>query len=254
LAKAPEGNCHLCGKYGPLSFEHLPPRSAFNDQPVLLGSIDSVWDAGMDETKVKGKIQQRGAGAYTLCGWCNSFTGRNYAPAFTAWCRQGMEIMYRASGRPSLIYMNYLMPLSVLKQICTMFFSVNGPRFREKQPWLEHFVLDRESQALPDKYRIYAYFKGAGPLRSSGVAGWLRADSGQMLALSEISFPPYGYVLCFDDVRPHPDLYDITFFRRFRYGQFGVVNLRLPVLPTHLPLPGDYRSKEEIDSGSALSF
>jgi hypothetical protein len=41
-----------------------------------------------------------------------------------------MEIMYRASGRPTLIYLNYVLPLSVLKQFCTMFVSVNGPLFR----------------------------------------------------------------------------------------------------------------------------
>jgi hypothetical protein len=157
-----------------------------------------------------------------------------------------MEIMQQASGRPTLIYMNYVLPLSVLKQVCTMFFSVNRPQFREKHPGLEYFVLNRDSQALPDKYRVYVYFKGGGPLRSSGVAGWLRVDTGQQLVLSEITFPPYGYVLCFDELRPHPDLYDITFFRRYHYGEFAVINLRLPVLPTHLPLPGDYRTKDQI--------
>lgn len=256
MAKAPEGICHLCGEYGPLSFEHVPPKSAFNDRPVLVSSIDNVWDVdfGDADAKLQGKIQQRGAGAYTLCGWCNSFTGRTYAPGFTAWCQQGMEIMYRASGRPMLIYMNYVLPLSVLKQICTMFFSVNTPRFREAHPWLEYFVLNRDSQALPEEYRVYAYFKGPGYPRSSGVAAWMRMDSGQTLALPEITFPPYGYVLCFDYVEPHPDLYDITFFRRFHYREFAVVNLRLSVLPTHLPMPGDYRSREQIGTGSGLSF
>jgi hypothetical protein len=99
----PEGTCHLCGTYGPLSFEHVPPKSAFNDRPVLLGSIDDVWDADLDDTKLRGKIQQRGAGSYTLCGWCNSFTGRTYAPGLAAWCHQGMEIMQQAWGRPTLI-------------------------------------------------------------------------------------------------------------------------------------------------------
>jgi hypothetical protein len=254
LAKAEEGNCHLCGNYGPLSFEHVPPESAFNDRPVLLGAIDDVWDTEFDDSKLRGKIQQRGAGAFTLCRSCNSFTGYTWAPGFASWCHQGMEIMYRASGRPTLIYMNYVLPLHVLKQICTMFFSVNGPRFRERHPWLENFVLNRESQALPEEYRVYAYFMGAGHLRYSGVASWLQMDTGQQLVLSEITFPPYGYVLCFDHVKPHPDLYDITFFRRFHYREFAVVNLRLPVLQTHLPLPGDYRSKEQIERGSALSF
>lgn len=90
-------------------------------------------------------------------------TGSKYAPGFAAWCHQGMEIMYRASGRPTLIYMNYVLPLSVLKQICTMFFSVNGPQFREKNPWLEYFVLNRDSQALPEHYQVYE-LSVAGPV------------------------------------------------------------------------------------------
>jgi hypothetical protein len=61
LAKAEEGICHLCGKDGPLSFEHVPPESAFNDRPVLLGAIDDVWDTEFDDSKLRGKIQQRGA-------------------------------------------------------------------------------------------------------------------------------------------------------------------------------------------------
>ncbi len=155
--------------------------------------------------------------------------------------------MHRASGRPSLIYMNYVFPLSVLKQICTMFFSVNNPRFREKNAGMEYFVLKRDTQALPEHYRVYAYFMGPGQPRASGVAGWLQMDAGRTHILSEITFPPYGYVLSFREAKPHPDLYDITFFRNYHYGEFAVVNLRLAVLPTHLPLPGDYRSQAEID-------
>ncbi len=209
--------------------------------------MEKLLESDFDERLAGGRIQQRGAGAYTLCGPCNNFTGRAYARHFAHWCHQGMEIMVQASGRPTLVYMNYVFPLSVIKQICTMFFSVNRPQFREKHRALEYFVRNRESHALPENYKVYAYFMGAGKPRSIGVAGRLNIETGQADVFTELSFPPYGYVMAFKDVKPHPDLYDITFFRRYHYGEFGVVNLRLPVLPTHLPLPGDYRSEAEIE-------
>jgi hypothetical protein len=31
-----KGNCHLCGKYKELSFEHIQPKAAFNDRPILI--------------------------------------------------------------------------------------------------------------------------------------------------------------------------------------------------------------------------
>jgi hypothetical protein len=44
------GKCHICGNTGQLSFEHVPPESAFNDKPIIM----KPFEGG------KGKIQQRG--------------------------------------------------------------------------------------------------------------------------------------------------------------------------------------------------
>lgn len=70
--------------------------------------MEKLLEADFDESRAGGRIQQRGAGAYTLCGRCNNFTGRAYARHFAAWCHQGMEIMVQASGRPTLVYMDYV--------------------------------------------------------------------------------------------------------------------------------------------------
>lgn len=88
---------------------------------------------------------------------------------------------------------------------------------------------------------------GGESLAPSGWRGRLNIRTGRADVFTDLSFPPYGYVLAFNDVKPHPDLYDITLFRRYRYGESGIVNLRLSVLPTHLPLPGDYRTESEIE-------
>jgi hypothetical protein len=68
-----QGVCHLCGQAGKLSFEHVPPEAAFNDQRVLesdihrlLGSKDLINDL----ENPRGRYKQRGAGNYTLCESC----------------------------------------------------------------------------------------------------------------------------------------------------------------------------------------
>jgi hypothetical protein len=243
----PMGICHICGQYGVLSFEHIPPRAAFNDRPVIRMQFEEAIYLGPGEAP-KGIRQQRGAGQYTLCERCNNNTGAWYGRQFVAWCYQGMEILARAGGKPSLIYLNYLFPLPIIKQILVMFFSVNGSKFQEGNPELVRFVLNREARYLPPKYRIYVYYNIEGTLRSSGIVATLDWRNGptKMVLMSEISYPPFGYVLVLGSPPPDARLFDISHFASYEYNEFAVIPLQLPVLPTHLGIPGDYRNRAEI--------
>lgn len=66
------------------------------------------------------------------------------------------------------------------------------------------------------------------------------------MLLSEISYPPFGYVLTIDSEPPDNRLYEITHFSTYGYQDFKIMTLKLPVLPTHLGYPGDYRNKDDI--------
>src|SRR4051794_26432810 len=93
----PIGQCHICSGYGPLTFEHVPPRSAFNRFSVVRSTLMEQLKAESPE-EVRGHIQQRGVGAYTLCARCNSDTGRWYGTAFADWCAQGLGLLGAAKG------------------------------------------------------------------------------------------------------------------------------------------------------------
>jgi len=239
------GVCHICGKNGPLTFEHVPPRAAFNNRRVVTAGFDEVIRLGPDEVPT-GPVQQRGAGGYTLCASCNNRTGSWYGRSFVDWCYQGMDILIRSGGKPSLIYMNYLFPLRVIKQIATMFFSVNGEQFSQVHPVLVRFILNREQKYLPPRYRFFAYYNMSGKCRYSGVVAKVDTRTGKPFIYSEITYPPFGYVMTLDSQPPDPRLSEITGFSRFSYNEFRVFNLRLPVLQTHLWYPGDYRTEKEI--------
>jgi hypothetical protein len=252
------GTCHICGNYRELSFEHVPPRAAFNDKRTIKVTFEDAIGLGPDEI-VKGPIRQRGLGDYTLCIKCNNDTGAWYGGKFVDWCYQAMEILIRSDGKPSLIYMNYLFPLPILKQIVTMFFSVNGDNFWKANPELVRFVLDRERNHLPPKYRFYVYYNITGRFRYSGITGQLQVTSilgsgSKPIVMSEITYPPFGYVLTFDSPAPDKRLYEITHFADCKHNEFRVMTLKLPVLPTHLFYPGDYRTREEINEQAARSM
>ena len=86
--------------------------------------------------------------------------------------------------------------------------------------------------------------------RQSGVSvlGRLSDDgtSVQTKVFSEITFPPFGFILALDSPPPDHALFDISFFAEYRYNDWRDVQLRLPAREIYLPLPGDYRSRDEI--------
>jgi len=249
--KRPEGICHICGQYGPLSFEHIPPSAAFNDRRVISVKFEEAIQLGPDEV-AKGPIQQRGAGSHTLCDKCNNDTGSWYGNQFVAWCYQGMDILIRSGGSPSLIYLNYLFPLPILKQIVTMFFSINSEQFRLPNEELVHFVLNKEAKYLSPRYRFFVYYNTAGKLRYAGGSAVMNASTGNVVFMSEITFPPFGYVMTLSSDPPDNRLFEITHFARYDYDEFAVVPLRLLVLPTYTAFPGDYRDKDQICKESRI--
>jgi hypothetical protein len=253
-SKRVRGTCCICGRVGPLSFEHVPPREAFNDRPVLLMEYREAINLGPDDPPRGSKVQQQGMGAYTLCNSCNPKTGSWYGTFFADWCRQGMELLQRARGRPSLYYPYNIYPLPILKQIVTMFFSVEPENFRLYHRELVRFVLNREAKYLPPRYRFFVYYNIEGQPRLMGGAFIGDLHRGEIRNISEITYPPFGYVMTIDSPPTDDRLVEITHFARYEYDRATQVTLRLPTLPTHLPkLPGDYRTKEEIYRARAAS-
>src|SRR5690606_19434915 len=94
-----QGKCHICGQFGDLSFEHVPPEAAFNNRPIRVKSGMQLVNADLDDER--GRTQQRGAGGYTLCERCNSLTGTWYGSAYVDWACQGLHLSQYASQAPS---------------------------------------------------------------------------------------------------------------------------------------------------------
>ena len=262
------GNCHICGTDTQLTFEHVPPRAAFNDCPVAGKHIFELINKNPDEYAAgKGHISQRGAGAYTLCKQCNNDTGTWYGEAFANFAHQSLNTLEHAKGKPSLYYPFRIYPLRVIKQIITMFFSVNSDLFRLNHPDLVKFVLNKHERYLNPDIRILVYFNLGPHARFAGgisistteidpnevsldtmdnALNQYRRDYAKSLYSSEIAFPPLGYVLSFGLESLDNELADISFFAKYPYDDWTSLHLKLPVYPVHTWYPGDYRSKKQI--------
>lgn len=256
--KSKEGKCHICGKMGDLSYEHVPPRKAFNSNKALMYYGQNIlendgkgfpWEI---PTKIKGKQLQRGIGAYTLCQKCNNNTGAWYGNAFVDFIQKG----YRETGNKKYIphswgtiTLNKIYPLRIIKQIMAMFFSVNNPYLSDAHEELREFVLSKEKRGVSEKkFGFYIYiFKGE-ILRRLGIVviGNIQSDPFKIRTVSEISTPPFGLVLEFQP-KDKKGLYDITFFaNEFDYDQQATISLKIPVYESNTYFPIDYRTKKQV--------
>lgn len=240
------GNCRICGRDGPLSFEHIPPEAAFNDKAVVRTTIEELERADLDHARIRGKIQQRGRGAYTLCSWCNSVTGHWYGTAFVHWASQALRVMHLRLDSPEIYLPFFIFPLRVIKQILCMFASqADGLAYRSR-PSLRRFLLDPNNREFDLDIRIFMYLNVGRLFRSMGmtVLGDLQHHTRSLL--TETSFPPFGYVLTIRSPPPDKRLVEITHFTSYRYNDWKDLWLRIPFLPVNTWVPGDYRTLEQV--------
>ena len=250
----PNGTCHLCLNYGPLSYEHVPPEKAFNHHAVLVADhmrlFGSDWKADLENPS--GETNQRGAGRHTLCEQCNSNTGSWYGGAYVDFVCAIMPVAVDAlTGGTYLVGAN-IRPLLVLKQILVMFCSACGEGFAQKHPDLIRYLLNRNSRILPPKFDIYLglYDRASKVSRQSGlsVRAHLNEVGGAMTtrAYAEIAFPPLVILMSLNSPSPDQRLQRVTWFNQYGRRERWQGTLALDCLQISSPYPGDFRSASQI--------
>jgi hypothetical protein len=267
MARKPvHGNCRICGRHKKLSFEHVPPRSAFNKHSAVIKRLPDFINKNPDDYFEKGgKISQKGVGDHTLCEKCNNDTGGWYGDAFAEWAHQGMDLLRYAQEYSSPDCTFRIYPLRVIKQVICMFFSTNSDRFRYNYPDLVKFVLNKQERHLDPRIRIFAFYSASSRGRYIGGAIEEKINPDEInpdvldsllskvtndfdvgRVLREVAFPPIGYRMTFDSEPPDSRLVDISDFAEYSYRDRKSIELGLPVLPVYTYLPGDYRDRDQV--------
>lgn len=240
------GECHICGIKAKLTKEHIPPKGAFNKNDFYISKSNPLMDK-RNETDFKKLVEfdfnnsikkQGGISYYTLCKKCNNDTGSWYANDYIHWIR-GVK-----SLTPEDKIITFF-PLRVIKQVISMFFSLNHIKLRDTHPKLINFILSKEQKKLPKGIRIYAYNYLVGGLRY--LSNNILYSKGTIYNLSEILFPPVGFVMSIDGGKPDDRLTEITWFASYDYDEKINHVHSLNYLPTYLQVICDYRSKEQIE-------
>ena len=266
--RKPTGPCRICGEENALTFEHLPPKAAFNRYPVVAAHLrDLINVHPEDYTGRRHPNLQSGFGLHVLCASCNNNTGSWYASEFASWVDQGLRILRRAGHVPGKTVECHfdIYPLRVIKQICAMFLSLNDPDFRSIHEYLSHFVLNKYRIGLDPGIQISAYLTPGPRLRYSSqklpqrmspdyatpdhLESMIREAEeigARRECPTEISFPPLGYAMTFRQDRAEAERANISHFALCDYNQKLSLPVGLPILPIHTWYNGDYRTLDQI--------
>lgn len=239
--KSKVGNCCLCGEKKKLTFEHVPPKSAFNSQPVLIKKHEHLFEKS---SNVYGKSlrSNNGFGSYTLCKECNNNTGGWYAKDFADFTHQGMSIVNMEENSGYVVRGTYrIKPLNVLKQILTMFMSADKMGYLQSQKDLVEFILDKNRVLMPKRFKVYLYSTLSDAKRMIGYC-LVGSPGVGCQKWSEINFQPFGYFLTIDSEPAHEHLVDISNFGTVPYDSIVEVEITTPNLIVSNPIIGTYQN------------
>lgn len=202
MAKKIDGVCRLCGKTTKLSFEHVPPQSVFNNQPVKQYDGNEVLKRipDFEDGKIRYKNMQRGSGGFFLCESCNSYTGTKYNTVFKEVAGDiGNLILQNATNDTTGICVE-TKPIKwnrFFKQVMTMFIDVSDLCINDNE--LKTYILDENSTKFnSDKYKVFCYATNFKNYKSSKIIGRLEIDTFDLLG-AEISAFPLGFLLLIDE-------------------------------------------------------
>lgn len=253
------GKCALCGKECELTFEHIPPRAAFNSErarPVagkVLMSKEVIEDQDRmpwDTSGLQYQNMQKGMGAFSLCPECNNNTGSWYGDAYVEFAQIAHIAMHKLPvEKNEQIVLKQLYPARIVKQVLSMFCSVNGPHAEALEP-IRKFVLDRDAVGLDKtKFKLCMYFTKSNLMKYAGFTVLVKGlfDSPKSILVSEITAYPFGFLLYLD---PHDD-WEYKGTDMTACTDLGYDDIRNIVIPWKIEemndlFPEFLRSKDEI--------
>ncbi|WP_111542162.1 hypothetical protein [Mesonia algae] len=253
MKKPTIGKCKLCKETKELNFEHIPPRSAYNKETryYTVNQLDYLKNAkeyAFEGLKPKSKKHQGGLGNYSFCENCNGFLGSNYVRTYKKFAQIAMRIILSNDKKIKSYEFDIsdINLLNFLKQITAIFIASNSLLFTESYPELIEFVRNKNQNELPNRYRFYMYLNNEGQARNGHIH-----FTNHYGTVCEFAFPPFGFVLSFDNPNQLMKLSEITNFKY--YDKINMVN-KLPIIlnkyPTYYPIPLDFRSENELNGST----
>ena len=195
------GHCHICGKYGELSFEHIPPQKALNKYKAITYTGDDVLKRYKGE-KSRYKQLQKGMGKYTLCEQCNNSMGAWYADFYSDVAIDVARILHKREPLKHGDYISFssenFPAMAFVKQVISMFCSLL-PLKEVQRLGFDKFLLDKESKIMDSSLfdlKMYLTPIKTGQLMVGPcVIGKITPSGTEPTIACDLGVYPFGFIL-----------------------------------------------------------
>ncbi len=248
MKKKLHGKCAICGETKELTEEHISPKCSFNNQKVQV--YNSIKITGENP-----KVSQNGFKIHTLCEDCNGNTGGWYGTAYRDFVNQLTPTFTKYEAEAGHMFVGdvkNIYPARVLKQILSMFCSVNCGDARINT--LRDFVKNPRATLKNPNFHLYMWLNGLieGKIHGKIMPFRLIVKDADLSFyddnISEIITYPVGYMLCLNSTdelsNRFSDLPNIAEFINYSYDDKCDLKLGIPVKQRLSPYVGDFGSKD----------
>lgn len=253
------GHCRVCGVYGEMTEEHLPPRGAFNKERVrTVNPMDVIGNDRLDPP-VNGAVLQGGIRGHVLCADCNN---PRWAREYQEWASRAYNLMASRPEKPPQIDLRAgypafaevtfkgVYPGRLIRQVLSMMATISaGSQLTTKYPVIRDLVLGGAPRPLPEPLRLEFLLYGHNVSRIvGGPEGqvWYKVAERTLRRVLAIDFRPLAFVLTVDGPAANVGV-DITSFAEVPIDEKQNVTFEdLAVGFGHKPWPCDYRTKGQI--------
>ena len=196
-----EGVCHICGKYGELTFEHIPPEKAFNSQRAKIYSGDEALKRSKGEPSRYLNFQ-KGMGKYSLCQSCNNDTGAWYAHTYCDFAMDVIKSLHKNKPLEHGDVVEFIFRecpvLQIVKQVIAMFCSLL-PYEEVQRLGFDKLLLEKERNIVNRELfdlRMYLTPIETGQLMCGPAVAFIKKDeSAEAICVADLGAYPFGFIL-----------------------------------------------------------
>ncbi len=244
------GICHICGNYGELTFEHIPPQKAFNWQRA------KIYNGYEALNKINGEPAkfinlQQGMGKYSLCEHCNNTTGSWYAQTYRDIAMDVVKYLHNNDplkhGDVVTFTFKECPILRFVKQVIAMFCSLL-PYEENQRLGFDKLILNKESNSVNKELfdlRMYLTPPETGQLMCGPTVVLYKAEESiKSGCVADLAVYPFGFIL---NLTPEIDVkYGTSILKMLDANYhdrhaFEIALMYLERYNTDLPLPLIYK-------------
>jgi hypothetical protein len=279
LRKKRYGRCRICQKFGRLTKEHVPPKSAFNDRSYLEYYVNKANEAERVKWETR-DVDSNGIYLFTLCEKCNNHTGRLYGTDYGKFV-QAFTSVATPEHAGSIVEANVkcFFPQRVIKQAISMILSTSEAtsfsgyerfaspflatdvvipsaftvhpadvlRLKGVYDELRRFVLDKEAVGLPIGVHLGAYaVANEGAALRTGIGIQARLSSNTVHWVVVVGLWPIHWVLLLQGDPLGEEVADFTEWASLGFKAKKNQAVQIPCQWSAGKYPLDFRSPEQI--------